>query len=1170
MKTAKFLTVLATASMFVACVEDLAPVENENFQQEMEVVGGKVIGTDVTMDIPMTGVQTKYAGGEARWDKEDKIGMGWLAQGADALGTDKTLYANHMFYVNAEGTKFEARGNIYEGWHFAYYPYQYMAKPGELELNLNPAQTVKLYNAEGKVDVANLSKRYAQRFHVSALQKLTQESLVAPDYNEISEEVRFDMAIPVAQIMFRIRPVAGSAFAEKDNLKGYKIEEIRFSTGGANYFATSATLDPTKLHQYVYAAETDNFAELHASFEDAFVTTYDKAISLNVKEAGYTVGEVSPVLAYTLPYRGSQKMSTSTHLEPKKAYFSVKTNMGSFKIYYEKDAEEGSWQAANNAAFLAMKAAFETEEGTMRHSAQANNEQLLVDFYLHDECFDLNWDVANAEDWANKVQLADDLELETPVFNLVNANININEVTIPEGGVTLTGKGDLNVTEDWTWNEKVEFAEGSEVAVKVAAAKTLTVTGELAPKSLVNNGTIDAQFDNEAKIGAVLANLTNNGEVKVTYGAQVYPVNAESCGIISYVVPENYTRSMIEKVTAVGFEPKTNPVQNFANVNTLIINGFVVDFHSSTTIPGTEGVEDPYLSTPGTGSSTNANQPFGTKLSTINFVLNNATIKSTESVTTVKNVTMTNSNVANLAIAALAIEGGENTVDATVISNGVTVKDGKNLVEATTITGDVTVEAGEGAITAETINGNVTINGNYTIEATTITGGISVKGDSIVVKAGEIFGSVDVNTAECTVEAAMINGSFSSKAGFNTVTVENGIIGGVNIKDGKGLISARTIENGITIEDGNYTIKAEKVAGDINVTGENYLTDVAVINGNVTINHTAKTAGCALNGNKIDGNLTLTGNGFGLDNVTVADVTLKEGNVKVNNTTVKNFNIEKGNASLTDCTIAETLTNSGTVVVNGKTTMKNIVNNGSFTSYVELVVNNVTLNPSSVTTLTSNGKNYDLTIWYTGTYENKDMTLNGAVTKYGYYAEQLKAAIADPTVSYIKLQGEVQLTEVLNVNRNVTIDLNGQKISTTESWSDADGSNSYIFEVTNGTLTIMGDGYVETAPSNYGMCVWANGGNVVINGGNFYSPGINNQCCDCIYANIGHITINGGKFVQGGELTYENGEYRGGAVLAVSNGKDVATTSITVNGGTFEGALIYEEWDKTNIIWNIK
>ncbi len=91
----------------------------------------------------------------------------------------------------------------------------------------------------------------------------------------------------------------------------------------------------------------------------------------------------------------------------------------------------------------------------------------------------------------------------------------------------------------------------------------------------------------------------------------------------------------------------------------------------------------------------------------------------------------------------------------------------------------------------------------------------------------------------------------------------------------------------------------------------------------------------------------------------------------------------------------------------------------------------------------------------------------------------------------------------------------GEDATYTTSNLRANGSNG-VLQSTAGTLTIEGSGVVnaEMAEGGYAMAVWANGGDVVINGGTFIQSGTGNDVMyDLIYASKGgNITINGGIF----------------------------------------------------------
>ena len=173
-------------------------------------------------------------------------------------------------------------------------------------------------------------------------------------------------------------------------------------------------------------------------------------------------------------------------------------------------------------------------------------------------------------------------------------------------------------------------------------------------------------------------------------------------------------------------------------------------------------------------------------------------------------------------------------------------------------------------------------------------------------------------------------------------------------------------------------------------------------------------------------------------------------------------------------------------------------------------------------------------------------------------AEELVEAVA--AGRSVRLVENIDLVEPIVVDPlatkagapEVIVDLNGKTI-TAESWIDeSDGtSNAYAFWVKPGAnLTINGNGHVETAACTYSMAVWAQGGTVVINGGNYYNNG---EGSDLIYASAGgKVTINGGYFEACEKQPNVDGTLENRSALNLKgNGKDGC--DIVVYGGQFFG-----------------
>jgi hypothetical protein len=144
---------------------------------------------------------------------------------------------------------------------------------------------------------------------------------------------------------------------------------------------------------------------------------------------------------------------------------------------------------------------------------------------------------------------------------------------------------------------------------------------------------------------------------------------------------------------------------------------------------------------------------------------------------------------------------------------------------------------------------------------------------------------------------------------------------------------------------------------------------------------------------------------------------------------------------------------------------------------------------------------------------------------------------------------------VLTEGQSCTVKLNGKAL-TAPVFTESNGeviegnSDSYVFWTKGGELIIDGDGRVEAQEAQYSMAVWAQGGKVTINGGEFYNHG---DGCDLIYAsNGGQVEIHGGEF----HATERSGEVPGTKNrFSALNIKDAdrGTASIVVYGGKFFG-----------------
>ena len=113
----------------------------------------------------------------------------------------------------------------------------------------------------------------------------------------------------------------------------------------------------------------------------------------------------------------------------------------------------------------------------------------------------------------------------------------------------------------------------------------------------------------------------------------------------------------------------------------------------------------------------------------------------------------------------------------------------------------------------------------------------------------------------------------------------------------------------------------------------------------------------------------------------------------------------------------------------------------------------------------------------------------------------------------ITLDTDIILKEShINVKGEVILNLNGHNI-TAKNRPTPSGESSNVFVVhSTGVLTINGNGKIISERSNQGIPVWAYGGSVVLNGGEYYAS---NPSGDLIYTSKANssIIINGGKYI---------------------------------------------------------
>lgn len=155
-----------------------------------------------------------------------------------------------------------------------------------------------------------------------------------------------------------------------------------------------------------------------------------------------------------------------------------------------------------------------------------------------------------------------------------------------------------------------------------------------------------------------------------------------------------------------------------------------------------------------------------------------------------------------------------------------------------------------------------------------------------------------------------------------------------------------------------------------------------------------------------------------------------------------------------------------------------------------------------------------------------------------------------------KLTQSTNLSNTIIVEKELVFDLNGKTITAglfayDNNKVEEGDTDSYVFLVKKGgKLTINGNGNVKTQSADYAIAVWAQGGEVEINGGVYENFG---EGSDLIYASAGgKIVINGGEFKANAKQDGVPGTQEIHSALNIKDA-DRKTTSIVVKGGKFYG-----------------
>ena len=601
------MSAFALPIFFTACTNEFEEVAPEKQNTQKEIVGAKLVN-GLTINVNRFDNATSRLS-DAGWANGDQVGLAWYDITGDITGEqvakqfawnslsedDNKIYGNHKFIYNSGA--FETQANVYEGAHFAYYPYAYMKQIGELVFKPNAAVQTTDYKAD----------LYANSFHISA-----QDTILATSVNEDGKvEKVFDLVRIVNTLKFNL---TSEELAEAEYMKTLPITAVELGVyPGADekIFYNAATIDPQKLPYAIYDDKDDSDedgvvgydkVETKAQFynvdeyfgdEKAIILSEPSAkISTEVNNVDYTLANAkSEVRMFLLPTAALDNTLTSA-----RTWVKVYVPGGYFYIRTNKD---GDYTTVANQKTLKelreiLSTGWEAPDGRILKTSELGNQAVKakdldamvknLNFELVKADFVADYsNIKTIDQWNGAVIIADELGETAPTFTVTGAiNFADDEIKTPNGGVKVvtTGAGKLVVKSDVTWPTNIAMGTSENINVEVAAGATLTIADNktLDYAAITNNGTI------ALGVKSTLKNVTNNGRIEVVYGSYV-DKNSVTGGIVAYEVEGTENVYQINNLIATD--------GTTAAVNTLVI-GEGITFNLSDSDEDGEGFDDPY------------------------------------------------------------------------------------------------------------------------------------------------------------------------------------------------------------------------------------------------------------------------------------------------------------------------------------------------------------------------------------------------------------------------------------------------------------------------------------------------------------------------------------------------------------------------------------------------
>lgn len=180
-------------------------------------------------------------------------------------------------------------------------------------------------------------------------------------------------------------------------------------------------------------------------------------------------------------------------------------------------------------------------------------------------------------------------------------------------------------------------------------------------------------------------------------------------------------------------------------------------------------------------------------------------------------------------------------------------------------------------------------------------------------------------------------------------------------------------------------------------------------------------------------------------------------------------------------------------------------------------------------------------------------------------SDALRYAMENVEINAVVLESDVEVSEDLKIERDLTVDLNGKTLKRTGE-GDSEQDQAIALRVTKGEVTVKGNGMIDGGSGNrYNMAVRIDGGKLNIISGTFTVGDDKDGGANTVVyaANNSEVNIIEGRFEHYGE-----NEKKAKFLVNIKD-SDREKARINVKGGTFKNfnpAVYYAEGERTNFL----